>query len=512
MNRPRSTEEAVNEAPAAANLASPDTEPAAPSGQLDLLTLQRSIGNRATGRLLRSAGAGALRPGIGRAGAIALQREWVDDLWPTDPQTVNSPFPLRVLMHWLTRYPVAPHDLRYESAYDRSQVEPDPLGCEWKGGSSNISTVTDAFMRESGAHGYSFRRDDVFMTIRDQVASAKHERAKEIMFMPRSAWNAQDKASDTWFPWPAYEDDADQFSLNTPDPVKGPGGPIVDWLEWYEFDAPWPPVADPDAVMIHAQGERTGRVLGVVRLYCNDAIRAGYLGVDRSAVEAHVRRDLQERKQRKTDKDHSRFSRIDGRGRKQEPASTTQPAPPGSVKAPKADEDFQQTVGGQWTWTAGKAKPDRTVQIQFQKGSAIVQASINLDDPSQKQFMAGWQGQVSTKEIKLLGALVSAQAFVQLLGGTTIKGPASGTFTIQAAVGVQVTLKWGPVTVQLQGGPQVAWDPVSGWQAQFAASPATGPTTSQPPGVPPSGAGSGPLPPPVMLNITVPLPAWLGGG
>jgi hypothetical protein len=63
-----------------------------------------------------------------------------------------------VLIHWLARYPVAPHDPSYESAYDRSRVEPDPLGCVWKGGPSNIRAVTDAFMTESGARRYSFRR------------------------------------------------------------------------------------------------------------------------------------------------------------------------------------------------------------------------------------------------------------------------------------------------------------------------------------------------------------------
>lgn len=508
MGQARAHDEPESDSPGAANAAGPASDLKAAPAQLDVRTLQRAIGNRATGRLLRATSPGATRV-LSGTGAVMLQREWVDDLWPTDPQTVNSPFPLRVLMHWLERYPVAPHDLKYESAYDRSQVEPDPLGCEWKGGSSNISTVTDAFMTESAAHGYSFRREDVFSTIRDQVATAKHERAPDISFMPKSAWNATGDAWEGWFPWPVYEDNADQFSLSGPDPFKGAGGPIVDWLEWYEFDAPWPPVTDPDACMIHAQGEFTGRVLGVVRLYCNDAIRAGYLGVDRSAVEELVRSDLDERKQRKTPKDHGRFMRIDGRGRK---PGTTLPsrvsvAPSRSDGQP--DDDFQQTVGGQWTWTAGKAKPDRSVQIQFQKGTAVVQGAVNVDTGA-VQWMVGAQPQVSTKEIRLLGALVSAQAFLQVLAGVSYAGPSSGTFAVQAAAGVQLTIRWGPITVQLQGGPQVAWDPVNGWQGQFTASPAAGPrhTTDD---VPAPGTPSAPLPPPAMIKITVPLPAWLGG-
>jgi hypothetical protein len=311
----RSNVEQESEPPRCGHRAEPRIQSPAAVDHRGVLTLQRAIGNRATRRLLRDETGGAPTSVIGPTGAVNLQRDFVDDLWPTDPETVNSPFPLRVLMHWLRQYPVAPHDLNYESAYDRNQVEPDPLGCTWKGGSSNISSVTDRFMAESAPHGYSFRRDDVFAVIREQVAQVKHERAPDISFMPKSAWNAMGDAWEGWFPWPAYELYADQFSLAGADLVTGAGGPIVDWLEWYEFDAPWPPVADPDACLFHAQGENAGRVLGVVRLYCNDAIRAGYLGVDRGAVESHVRNDLEERKRRKSGADHSRFSRIDGRGR-----------------------------------------------------------------------------------------------------------------------------------------------------------------------------------------------------
>jgi hypothetical protein len=474
------------------------TAAAAPQARVDLalplrlhvLRLQRTMGNRATARTIRS-----------------LQREPMQSgyQWPTDPQTVNSPFPLRVLMGWLRLNPVAELDPdRYERAYDRSQVEPDPLGCMWKGAVTTVRAVTDAFMSDSRAAGYSFRDNDVLSTIRDQVVQRKRAHVADIDFMPRSDWklNKGDR-KDMWFPWPEYSDDADQFSIDAPDPFKGPAGPIVDWLEWYDFDAPWPPVADPDACMIHAQGQTNGRVLGVVRLYMNDAIRAGYLGVDRAKVTAHIKDDLEERKAEKRKHPDERITRIDDRGHNRPQAPDTGsvkalPDPPKAITAQGGD-DWQQTVGPQWTWTAGKAKPDRTVNITLQKGLVVLQASVNVDNRTY-QWVGGLQPQVSTPEYHFLGGLVSGQLFAQILAGLTMSSPASGTFTVQAAAGAQLTLKWGPITLQLQAGPQVAWDPVNGWQRQFATSPAIGPTVSPPPDTFGPGAGS-PLPAPITIGI-----------
>jgi hypothetical protein len=457
-----------------------------------VLALQRTVGNRGTNHAIR-----------------ILQREPVATgyQFPTDAETVNSPFPLRVLIGWLHSNPVTELDPEHhERAYDRNQVEPDPLGCMWKGQVTTVRAVTDAFMAESGAHGYSFRRADVLSTIRDQVAQRKRAHVADISFMPKAAWDrpTQDP-HDSWFPWPEYSDDADQFDITPPDPFVGPGGPIVDWLEWYDFDAPWPESKDPDACVIHAQGETTGRVLGVVRLYMNDAIRAGYLGVDRAKVTKHIRDDLEERKVAKREHPDQRITHLDDRFhyRHQTPdpsakTTTSLPAPPKTVKA-EGDDDWQQTIGPQWTWTAGKAKPDRTVNITLQKGTVVLQASVNLDTRAYT-WVGGLQPQVSTPEYHFLGGLISGQLFVQIMAGLTMSSPASGTFTVQAAVGAQLTMKWGPITIQLQAGPQAAWDPVNGWQGQFATSPAVGPTTSADaatfgPGV------SSPLPPPITIGI-----------
>lgn len=164
----------------------------------------------------------------------------------------------------------------------------------------------------------------------------------------------------------------------------------------------------------------------------------------------------------------------------------------GSGTAPPAADDVQTTVGAQWSWTAGQRRPNRTVQLSFQRGSLVVQGSVDIDTGA-VQWMAGSQSQVSTREIRVLGALVSAQAFLQILGGVTVDGGAGGQFTVQAAAGLQLTIKWGPITAQLQAGPQVAWTPRDGWSAAFNLQPGGGPTDPIPgaPGLPPMRGGLG---------------------
>jgi hypothetical protein len=159
--------------------------------------------------------------------------------------------------------------------------------------------------------------------------------------------------------------------------------------------------------------------------------------------------------------------------------------PPDVPPAASTDDPAQQQIGAQWTWSAGKAKPDRTVQVQFQKGDAVIQGSLSLDSGT-VQWLAGVQHQVSTREVQVLGALVSAQAFVQVLAGVTVDGGAGGQFTLQVASGAQLTIKWGPITAQLQAGPQVAWTPRDGWSAGLVLAPGAGPTDPGAPGLPPT--------------------------
>jgi hypothetical protein len=98
----------------------------------------------------------------------------------------------------------------------------------------------------------------------------------------------------------------------------------------------------------------------------------------------------------------------------QPPDAITVPADP----APDTPDPFQFQAGMQWSWSAGKAAPDRTVQLQLQRGVYILQASVNIDN-GQVQWLGGINPQISTREVHFLGAVISAQAFLQVLAGVT---------------------------------------------------------------------------------------------
>jgi hypothetical protein len=170
------------------------------------------------------------------------------------------------------------------------------------------------------------------------------------------------------------------------------------------------------------------------------------------------------------------------------------PPPPITIAVPQtasSDQsgqpaDQQPAVGVQWAWhivrpAGSPAGPDRSAQISLQQGSVVVQASVNLDT-GQVQWMAGAQAQLSTPDLHVLGAAISASAFVQMLGGLTSDRTAVGAFTVQAAAGAQVTVKWGPVTVSAQFGPQITWQQGQNSSVDFTATPQAGPTSAPPAG------------------------------
>ena len=183
----------------------------------------------------------------------------------------------------------------------------------------------------------------------------------------------------------------------------------------------------------------------------------------------------------------------------QPPDTITVPADP-APDTPDTPDPFQFQAGMQWSWSSGKAAPDRTVQLQLQRGVYILQASVNIDN-GQVQWLGGINPQISTREVHFLGAVISAQAFLQLLAGVTTDrgGTMQGQFTFQAAAGAQLTIKMGPITAQLQIGPQASWSPGSGWGFAFNAAPGAGPTSGVPaPMDPPTAPGL----PPVHNAIT----------
>lgn len=166
------------------------------------------------------------------------------------------------------------------------------------------------------------------------------------------------------------------------------------------------------------------------------------------------------------------------------PVTLTVPEAAPASGGPPAAPDAQLSAGVQWAWhvvrpPGAPAGPDRSVQISLQRGNIVAQASVNLDT-GQVQWMAGAQAQVSTPELHVLGAAISASAFLQLLAGLTSGQSAMGAFTVQAAAGAQVTIKWGPITASVQAGPQITWSPGQDPTVDITAQPAAGPSANVP--------------------------------
>ena len=145
--------------------------------------------------------------------------------------------------------------------------------------------------------------------------------------------------------------------------------------------------------------------------------------------------------------------------------------------------DLQSAVGGQWTWHLNRqAKPDKTVQVQLQRGSgaaqSVYQFQINVDT-GDVQAMAGGQLQKEsdTKTIEVLkkAIKIKASVFIQVLGGISkAKGDASGSITFQVQAGAQVTAIFGPVTVAIQAAPSVTYQAGQPIAVDFGVAPQAG--------------------------------------
>ncbi len=304
--RDQAPSEPATERPAP--VAAPADAAVAWRGSAGLLSLQRAIGNRATGRLLRDPGpsdllrsslAGRDPAAVAAMGMRVLHRDATDTVAASASAASTAPDWRPALATWLAVNKIAPRDADSEKAYTKNSVEPIPIQCSWNGKPNYATGAAFAFEREVAAQGLAAPHNDVLGAILDDLSRQKLDRASDIDFVTRDAPDASTGGSAS-FPWPAYEGSADQFSDGQGKPGQRAAGPIVDWLDWYEFDAPWPASKDGDACSLRINGSTDAKVSDVVRLYNCDAIRAGFLGVDHAVVERFVRADLETRKQEKT--------------------------------------------------------------------------------------------------------------------------------------------------------------------------------------------------------------------
>jgi hypothetical protein len=155
-----------------------------------------------------------------------------------------------------------------------------------------------------------------------------------------------------------------------------------------------------------------------------------------------------------------------------------------------AADELQSAAGVQWTWHMSHPAPtDRTVQVQLTQGSGaaqrVYQFAVNLDS-GDAQALAGAQVSTEPAVAHVLGAVVKANAFVQLLVGiTTARGAASGDLTIQLQAGAQVTVTLGPVTVALQAAPTLTIQGGGSAAIDFGVAPQAGGTSLAPGNYPP---------------------------
>lgn len=434
-----------------------------PAGGVDVLALQRTAGNRATGRLLRSAGGGTSMGRVARSASVVVARDPAKATfdWSEYKDSLSSS---GILESWLAAYPVTPLEPKDESAYNKGDVEPDPLGCMWNGSRTTLRAVAQRFMSESTTAGQCFDSGAVLRAMRDRLAHDKHLRADDQsveFFLSRSNPKPADGKQGTIdpFPWQAYAENADQFTDGDADPKQGAAGPIRDWLSYYEFDAVWPEVKDQDTCLLTIEGTSAGaRVPGVVRLYHTEAVKAGFLGVDHAKVDAFVRKNLDDRKQRKRSGKLDRPYDWDGRGirddRRAKAFGTAKVTVPPDPPDPKLQIQFQGNFTKHTNTKTGQKTTDPT---GYQVTASYIALSFDTTARSQLQFTvqasASWAVNNDKWELTelnitnvqgaaqgswsydLVKDLLQAQVFVQAVGGAnvTVSTPVGGRMTLDAA-------------------------------------------------------------------------------
>jgi hypothetical protein len=168
-------------------------------------------------------------------------------------------------------------------------------------------------------------------------------------------------------------------------------------------------------------------------------------------------------------------------------------------------------------------------QRQYTMGDNLQVVIQDSTDAASGQYTAVAGGQALSDNM-IDSKIVQLQAFTQLLGGLSqMPGNFSASMVVQWSAGLQLTLKFGPITIQLSAGFQVTAQQGQGSQPAFAFSAMAGPTQPAPgtgaqsfgprnnwwlgigpppplpggPGVPDRQLGGG------MLNFGGNLPSWM---
>lgn len=203
------------------------------------------------------------------------------------------------------------------------------------------------------------------------------------------------------------------------------------------------------------------------------------------------------------------------------------------VGGPATPGNWQPSAGPQVVINIARGTGTPLAQVagqrQYTVGDNLQVVFQDSTDAASRQYSAVAGGQALSQSM-IDSKIVQLQAFTQLLAGLSqMPGSFSATMVVQWSAGLQLTLKFGPITIQLSAGFQVTAQQGQGSQPAFAFAATAGPTQPAPgtgaqsfgprnnwwlgigpplplqggPGVPDRQLGGG------MLNFGGNLPSWL---
>jgi hypothetical protein len=156
----------------------------------------------------------------------------------------------------------------------------------------------------------------------------------------------------------------------------------------------------------------------------------------------------------------------------------------GGSGAPATPGNWQPSVGPQVVINiargAGTPLVQGAGQRQYTMGDNLQVVFQDATDAASGQYTAVAGGQALSQSM-IDSKIVQLQAFTQLLGGLSqMPGNFSATMVVQWSAGLQLTLKFGPITIQVSAGFQVTAQQGQGSQSAFAFSATAGPTNPAP--------------------------------